>query len=176
MRSVIKGKRVKLRKLQMKDAVDIFEYAKDYAVSRYTQNMPYPYERKDAVWWVNDSAKNLKNKKRYTYGIEYGRKIIGSITLTPKPGDIAEMGYSIGKSYWGKGITTEAANLVLREGFKTLKINKIYATHHPKNPASGRVMQKIGMKYEGLLREHAKAKGKYWDLVHYGILRREFKG
>ena len=170
------GDRIILRKLRMSDADDIYEYCKDQAVSRYTQHMPYPYKRKYAAQFIKDCAKKWKQKEAYTYGIEYNGKIIGSVGITIKPGNIAEMGYSLNKSYWRQGLTTEAAKLLLREAFKKLKLHKIYATHHPENPASGKVMKKIGMKYEGLLREHVFAKGKYLDLVQYGILRREYKG
>jgi len=172
----ITGGRIILRTLRMSDAEDIYEYCKDREVSRYTQNMPYPYKRKYAAEFIKICEKNWKQKTGYTYGIEYNGKIIGNVGLAIKPGKIAEMGYSLSREYWGKGIMTEASKLMLREAFKRLKLHKIYATHHPKNPASGKVMQKTGMKYEGLLREHSFAKGKYWDLVQYGILRREYRG
>ena len=169
------GERVILRRLRMSDADAITEYCKDLMLSRYTQNIPYPYKKKDAVWFVNHCAKEWKNKTGFVYAIEFQKKPIGVISLYPRGSDSAEMGYWVGRPYWGQGVTTEAAKLVLKEGFNLLKLHKIYATHHPKNPASGKVMQKIGMKYEGLLREHVKAKGKYWDLCYYGILRKEFR-
>ena len=170
------GERIILRKLTMSDAKDIYEYCKDRKVSQYTQHMPYPYKRKYAGEFIKICEKNWKQKTGYTYGIEYSGKIIGNVGITIKPGKIAEMGYSLSREYWGQGFVTEAAKLLLKEGFKQLKLHKIYATHHPKNSASGKVMQKAGMKYEGLLREHSFAKGKYWDLAQYGILRREFRG
>ena len=171
----IVGERVILRKLRMSDADEIVKYCKDLDVSRYTQHIPHPYKKKHAVWWIKHCEKERTQKKGYTYAMEHDGALIGAISLYPRTEGVAEMGYWLGKPYWGQGFTTEAAKLVLEEAFKSLKLHKIYANHHPKNPASGEVMKKLGMKYEGLLREHVKAKGKYWDLVYYGILRKEFK-
>ena len=158
----------------MSDADKITEYCKDYLVSRWTQNIPYPYARKDAVKFIKDCAEKWK-KDSYTYAIDHEGKLVGMVVLNLRKDNIAEIGYWLGRKYWGQGLTTEAAKLLVQEGFEKLKLHKIYATHHPKNKASGRVMQKLGMKYEGTLREHVKAKGKYWDVAYYGILRSEFK-
>jgi len=176
MRAVIKGKRVTLRKLKPSDADAIQKYCNDPVISRWLMRLPHPYTKKHAVHFIRDGLKNWKKKTQYVYGIIYEGKLVGTIHIKIEEEDRGQIGYSIAKPYWGKGLMSEAAKLIIKEGFKTLKLHKIYATHHPKNPASGRVMQKAGMKYEGLLREHSKAKGKYWDLVHYGILRREYKG
>jgi RimJ/RimL family protein N-acetyltransferase len=102
--------------------------------------------------------------------------VVGTISLNMRNEGVAEIGYWVGIPHWGKGHATEATKLIIKEGFKKLKLHKIYATHHPKNPASGRVVEKAGMKYEGTLREHVKAKGKYWDLAYWSILRREYAG
>lgn len=67
-------------------------------------------------------------------------------------------------------IATEAAGAVLRFAFDDLRLNRVYATHVPRNPASGRVMEKLRMQREGYLRSHAFARGLYEDLILYGIL------
>lgn len=87
---------------------------------------------------------------------------------------IAEIGYWIGLPYWGQGYATEAAHAAIRYGFETLQLHRIYATHLARNPASGRVMQKAGMRYEGRLREHFFKWGVHEDLLYYGILRAEW--
>ena len=63
---------------------------------------------------------------------------------------------------------------MLKYGFEKMNLNRIYACHLGKNPASGKVMEKIGMKYEGLLRKHVKKWGKYEDLLYYGLLKKEY--
>ena len=175
MRAVIKGKRVTLRRPQMKDADVITEYCQDKALHKYTIRIPWPYKRKDAVWWVKDAAERWKTKTGYCYVIMRQGVVVGVIDLRPEKGDKASFGYWIGQPYWGQGFATEATKLLIKEGFKTLKLNKIFATHNPKNPASGKVMEKVGMKYEGLLRDHEKKGKKYVDEVYRSILRREYR-
>ena len=85
----------------------------------------------------------------------------------------AELGYWIGKPYWSKGYCTEAAGALLDYGFKVLELNRIQARHLVSNPASGRVMQKLGMSYEGTLRQVVFLRGSYEDLAGYAILRDE---
>ena len=138
--------------------------------------MPYPYKRKDAAGFIKDCAKKWKKKTDYQYYIKYEGKLIGTVGLHVKQHEQASMGWWIAKPYWGKGFAPEAARLLMREGFKKLKLHRIYATFLAGNKKSTRVMQKLGMKYEGTLREHAKTRaGKYVDDIYYGILRREFK-
>lgn len=175
MRAVIKGKRVTLRKLRMSDADKITEYCKDPSISRWTASIPYPYKRKHAIEYIRKSKEKWSKKETYNFTVEEKGTMVGSIGLMIKSEGVAELGYWIGKPHRGQGFATEASKLLLKEGFKTLKLHKIYAHHIKENPASGRVMQKIGMKKEGMMREHIKKQGKYRDLIQYGILRREFK-
>ena len=94
----------------------------------------------------------------------------------------AELGYWVAMSCWGKGYATEAAAALLEYGFSVFGLNRISAHHLKRNPASGRVMQKIGMTYEGVKRQaEAKrtkngfAKDQYDDLVFYGLLKKDWK-
>ncbi len=175
MRSVIKGKRVILRRPQMKDADTIAEYCADRQVSRWVTSMPSNYKRKDAVWFIKDTAKKWKDKIDYNYGIYCDGKLAGMVGLHVKKDDKAELGYWLGRPYWGKGLVPEAAKLLLREAFKQLKLNKIYARYLEGNEKSKRVMEKIGMKYEAWLRDDANKGKKYYDVGQYCILKREFK-
>ncbi|MEK3990379.1 MULTISPECIES: GNAT family N-acetyltransferase [Robertmurraya] len=85
-----------------------------------------------------------------------------------------ELAYWVGKPYWGQGYGTEAAKALLRYGFEVLQLNRIYAQSFTTNPGSWRIMEKIGLKYEGTLRQHASRFGEYYDLAQYGILKEEF--
>jgi [ribosomal protein S5]-alanine N-acetyltransferase len=87
----------------------------------------------------------------------------------------AEIGYWIGVPYWGNGYATEAARALLHYGFDQLKLNRIYASHFSNNPASGRIMAKLGMKPEGCLRGHLLKWGEYLDLVIYGMTKEDLK-
>ncbi|HSL71791.1 MAG TPA: GNAT family protein, partial [Longimicrobiales bacterium] len=87
----------------------------------------------------------------------------------------AELGYWIGVPYWSQGYCTEAARAVLRFGFEALELNRIHASYLARNPASGRVMQKLGMQYEGQLRQHVRKWDVFEDIVTYAILQSEFR-
>lgn len=169
--------RLVLQPFTLNDAPDVQKLAGDPAIADTTLNIPHPYADGMAEAWIQSQADAFTKKGNITYAItlhEDGR-LIGAIGLTQdQRHKRAEMGYWIGKPYWGQGYATEAATALLTYGFETLQLNKIYATHFKRNPASGRVMQKIGMSYEGLMRQHARNGERYEDLLYYGILRSDF--
>jgi RimJ/RimL family protein N-acetyltransferase len=101
-------------------------------------------------------------------------RLCGGVGLHPEtPHHHAELGYWIGVPYWGNGYATEAAKAVVRYGFEHLKLNRIFAHHFKHNPASGKVLRKIGMKHEGCMRQHVLKWGQFVDLELYSILRQE---
>src|SRR5690606_34305364 len=103
------------------------------------------------------------------------RDVVGATGLTlDAEHDRAELGYWIGVQHWGRGYATEAAAALVAYGFEHLGLNRIYATHLLRNPMSGRVMEKIGMREEGVLRQYVKKWGEYEDIVVRSILRSEF--
>ena len=83
----------------------------------------------------------------------------------------AEVGYSLARNCWGQGIMTEALGAVLDYAFDVLRLNRVEAIHETDNPASGAVMRKCGMKYEGQMRQKLYNKGRYVDVEMYAILR-----
>ena len=85
-----------------------------------------------------------------------------------------ELGYWLGVPFWNQGYCTEAALAVVQYGFEVLRLHRIYASHMIRNPASGRIMQKIGMTYEGCQRQHVQKWGVFEDLATYGILQSEY--
>lgn len=104
-----------------------------------------------------------------------GGDLVGAIGLEAKPDHgRAEIGYWVGVPYWNRGYVTEAARAVLGFGFESLGLHRIFAMHFTRNPASGRVMQKLGMKHEGTLREHEKKWDVFVDCEVYGILHSEW--
>jgi len=86
-----------------------------------------------------------------------------------------EVGYSLAKWVWGKGLATEALRAVIDHTFDTMDVNRIEAQHETDNPASGRVMEKCGMMKEGVLRQRLFNKGRYTDVALYSILRQDKK-
>lgn len=81
-----------------------------------------------------------------------------------------EVGYSLSRSYWGKGLMTEALSAVLSFAFTDMKVHRVWAVHETSNPASGRVMQKCGMQFEGIERGAVWNKGRYTDVARYAVL------
>ncbi|MBQ7283706.1 MAG: GNAT family N-acetyltransferase, partial [Oscillospiraceae bacterium] len=85
-----------------------------------------------------------------------------------------EIGYCIGRKWWGKGLVAEAFSDLIRFFFEEVGAEKVCARHDVDNPASGRVMQKCGLKFEGVIRRELLVKEKPRDLAHYSILKDEY--
>lgn len=170
--------RLILRPLTLADAKRVQQLAGAYEIADTTGHMPHPYQDGMAEEWIKGHASEFEHGEGVTFGIQLREtgELVGAIGLTIQyHNDRAEMGYWIGVPYWNRGYTTEAARAVLQYAFEELKLNRVYASHFPRNPASGRVMQKAGMKYEGTLRAHFVRWGKSEDLVYYGILKNEWQ-
>ena len=166
--------RLLLRPFLPSDAQDVQRLAGDWSIADTTLNVPHPYEDGMAERWISTHQLNSDSGELAVFAIvtKAGNDLVGAISLElDQPFDRGRLGYWIGKPYWGLGYCTEAADRVLCFGFSELGLNRIHSAHLKRNPASGRVMQKIGMREEGVARQHVKKWGKFEDLVFYGILR-----
>lgn len=167
---IIETERLILSKLEDKDIPFIVEYLQHRIYSDLTSNIPYPYTESDARFWLRMSKDAFENNTGYTFGIRNKEgHIIGAIGLHDREDDKAELGYWLGIPYWNKGYVTEAAKAIVDFGFNELGFHKIFATHFIHNPASGRIMEKIGMEQEAVLIQEIKKDGEYFDLVRYSI-------
>jgi RimJ/RimL family protein N-acetyltransferase len=131
-----------------------------------------------AAQWIAAQRHRYKKGLAVTFAIVPSRASlpIGVIGLgLTREHSRAELGYWIGKPYWNRGYATEAARAVLRYGFEVLGLNRVWAHHFARNPASGRVLEKIGMKCEGTRRQHVLKWGVFEDIVEHSILRSEFR-
>ena len=101
---------------------------------------------------------------------------IGSISVVHRDDhvEMVQIGYCIGKAWWGNGITSEALNALIHFFFNKVKVNRIEARHDPRNPNSGKVMLKCGMKYEGTMRESDRNNQGICDASMYAILVKDF--
>jgi ribosomal-protein-alanine N-acetyltransferase len=166
--------RLLLRPFALADAPIVQQLAGDEAIASTTGTIPHPYEDGMAEEWIRTHPKAFEEGKGVIFAITLceDKTLIGAIGLTiERDHERAELGYWIGKPYWGNGYCTEAARAVLNYGFAELGLNRIYATHFSRNPASGRVMEKIGMACEGCQRQHFRKWGTFEDLKVYAILR-----
>lgn len=174
----IETDRLILRQPASADIPVIVKLANDSDIADGTLNMPYPYFEKNAISWLNMSYQGFDNGDQFVFAIELkesGQFIGGTGFTVTQCFDRAEIGYWIGKPYWNKGYCSEALSAVIKFGFNDLKLNKFLATYFPHNPASGRVMEKCGMKKEGEFLQHAKKGDRYFDIVQYRLTRNEFE-
>ncbi len=170
--------RLILRPFTLCDAPDVQRLAGAFAVADTTGNIPHPYPDGAAEHWIATHQPQYEAGTSAIFAItlRMSGQLIGAIGLSiNRHHDSAELGYWLGTPYWGQGYCTEAGRVVLANGFGTLALNRIHACHLPRNPASGRVMEKLGMRYEGIARQSVKKDGRYEDRVNYGILREEWR-
>lgn len=85
-----------------------------------------------------------------------------------------ELAYELGRAYWGRGYMTEAVRAVLDFFFREAGFFRVHCYHADKNPASGRVMEKCGMRYEGTMSKACLCNGGRFDQVNYALLREEY--
>ncbi len=173
----LQSDRLILRRMQVGDAEDMYEYARREDVTRHLTWDPHP---------------NLSYTKEYLAYVEThykagdffdwaiierdSERMIGTCGFTRFhcETDCAEIGYVINPMYWRQGIATEAVGAVIRFGFQKLELNRIEAKFMEDNIASRRVMEKNGMKFEGILRQSMYIKGAYRNVGVCSILRQEF--
>lgn len=122
--------------------------------------------------WIGGHESAFQQGSRMVFAITLkSGELVGAIGMSiNEKHRRGEPGYWIGKAFWNNGYCTEAVQEVVRYGFEELGLNRIEARHMTKNPASGRVMAKAGMKLEGTLRQHVLRWDSFEDLVIYGIL------
>lgn len=174
---VVETKRLLLRPFGLGDVDDVFAYARDPEWSRYLRALPRPYEREHAEQFI---ARQLLSDRvtHPSWAITLEGTVIGGVNLRFNfEHRSAEMGYSVARSHWKKGICTEAARAVIDAAFSTHEeLNRVHARADADNLGSQRVMEKIGMVKEGVLRLNRVERGEAFDEAWFAILRREWEG
>ncbi|HMO14983.1 MAG TPA: GNAT family N-acetyltransferase [Pirellulaceae bacterium] len=184
------SEKILLRPFRAADARPLFELINDRQIAEFTRTIPYPYPEPLALEWIGKHDELWTKGKSAIFAIcdlcaDHEPKQRDTGATSPNEGPLvgavgleidvenenAELGYWIGRPYWNRGLCTLAAELIVDFGFQTLGLHKIYAHHVLRNPASGRVLQKLGMHQEGILREHVKKWGRFEDIVVYGLVR-----
>lgn len=169
--------RLLLRSLTLEDAQDVQHLAGERDIALMVCRIPHPYEDGMAEEWIRACADAYKKDEAINFAItlKTDKNLIGTIGLElEQENERAELGYWVGKPYWNHGYATEAARAVVAYSFEVLKLNRIYAYHFTRNPASGRVLEKIGMHYEGCRRQHTKKWDNFEDSSGYGMLKTDY--
>ncbi len=174
---ILNTERLLLRPFKLEDASEVQRLAGERDIAANTAVIPHPYEDGMAEEWIFSHSKGYEEGTALNLAITQKDNdtsqetlLIGaigiSIDLTEK---IGELGFWIGKPYWNKGYCTEAAKEVLMYSFNDIGLKSIHAFHFGRNPASGRVLQKIGMQYEDSFPNAIEKWGKKEDLIKYNI-------
>jgi len=162
---------IKLRKLKLSDA-DIFASLANNKNIWLTMRdiFPHPYSKDDAKNFINE------NKTSNIFAITFNDEIVDAIglhRLTDLNRFTVELGYWIGEPYWNKGIASKAVQLIIDFGFKTLDINRIYASTIESNLASSRVLEKNNFIFEGVSKKSAFKNNKFLDEYRFALLKNE---
>lgn len=171
--------RLILRPFKIEDAEEVFNnWASDDEVTKYLTWPTYSsveMSRSYMEFCIN--GYNEKNVYQWGMELKNSHELIGNISVVKIIDEIdsVELGWVIGRKWWGNGYTAEAAERLLEFFFTEVSVNRICAGHDIDNPNSGRVMQKIGMKYEGTLRQSGKNNQGIVDVANYSVLREEWK-
>jgi [ribosomal protein S5]-alanine N-acetyltransferase len=172
-------KRLTLRPLVLEDAWDVERLAGTREIADTTLNIPHPYPVGAATRWIETHAPAWAAGTGVTYAIveTSNGKLAGVVSLMQihREHRRAELGYWIAVDRWNKGFATEASASILDFGFQSLGLHRIESTHFVRNPASGKVMQKLGMTQEGIARDSVVKWDHFESLVRYAILEPEWK-
>jgi len=174
----LRTERLVLRPFALSDAPDVQRMAGAIEIASPTINIPHPYEDGMAALWISSHRGAFERGESVPLAVTLSADgtLIGAISLSLHQNhERAELGYWIGVPYWGQGYCTEAARAMMSYGFDVLGLHRVHSSHFAGNPASGRVMQKLGMTREGCLRHHVRKWGAFEDLVCFGLLREEWE-
>jgi len=175
--AILRTDRLVLRPLQQDDAPIVQKLAGEKDVASTTRLIPHPYPPGAAEQWIGTLPEQYERAEAITWGVAMqAGPLLGTIRLVLCASDNnAELGYWIGKPFWNNGYCTEAARAVIAYGFDVLGLERIFANYFARNPASARVLIKLGLQQEGLLRRHRRKFGRYEDLIVCGLLKSEYQ-
>ena len=172
LQETIRTERLILRPFTLTDAPRVKALAGDQRIYETTLCIPYPYEDGMAESWISTHQRCFYEGHGVVFAICLSSGfLIGAASLS-RAGlyNRAELGYWIGVGYWNNGYCTEAARAIVGYGFETLGFHKISGRHIAGNHASGRVLEKIGMVLEGVLRDDVVKDDKYVTVKLYGMV------
>jgi RimJ/RimL family protein N-acetyltransferase len=170
--------RLLLRPWRPDEGARVEELAGAWEIADTTARIPHPYPAGGGSVWIGTRGDVWSSGAGAVFAIALAEtdEPMGTISLEVNQGhESAELGYFIGVPYWNRGYTTEAARGLIDYGFEQMGLNRIVAFHMTRNPASGRVMEKAGMTFEGVLRQAIRRWDVYEDMAIRSILRSEWE-
>jgi ribosomal-protein-alanine N-acetyltransferase len=171
-------RRLALRPFAPADGPEVERLAGAWEIADTTLQIPHPYPKGGGAAWIATHGARWIEGAGLTLAIALRESpvvLLGAISLDiSREHARGELGYWIAATEWGHGHATEAASAVIDFGFSELKLHRIQARHFTRNPASGRVMQKLGMSFEGVNRAAYLRWERFEDVAVYGILAHEW--
>lgn len=177
MQPLLTTERLILRPFRPSDAQRVQELAGKREVADTTLTIPHPYPDGAAEAWIAKHAAEWRDGKSAVYAVteEAGGALVGAIGLSiDRQHANAELGYWIAPEAWNRGYATEAGAAILSLAFERLGLQRVDARHFLRNESSGRVMQKLGMKLEGIHRQSLKKWDVFEDAARYAIVREDW--
>jgi ribosomal-protein-alanine N-acetyltransferase len=144
MSKPIKTRRLVLRELMDSDVPELARLAGDWDVARMTARIPYPYSEALAREWMTTLEPG-----EFVRVVEFQGTLVGAVGYVPNADGSAEIGYWIGRPWWGRGFATEAATALVRYCFTTAGFKRLTCCHFEDNPASARIIRKLGFRESG---------------------------
>jgi [ribosomal protein S5]-alanine N-acetyltransferase len=177
---MIRTERLILRDFVATDWEEVLQYQND---PRYLQFSPWRERSPEAVLefvarFLSWQVESPRSRFQLCICLAEGDKVIGNVGIRKPDPDagVAELGFELVPEYWGNGYGTEAAARMLRFAFDELKVHRVSAHCIAENTASARVLERIGMRWEGTLRESEFFKGRWWDVRLFGALQEDWRG
>jgi RimJ/RimL family protein N-acetyltransferase len=173
--------RLTLRELTMDDYPDLLAYERD---PRYQRFYPESWtDRSDTQvrefvqMQIDDRAETPRRKFQLAITLPDDGRLIGNCGIRRKDSNEfeADIGYELNPEHWGHGYATEAARAMVAFGFDELRLHRVSATGIADNVGSARVLEKAGLRREGVLRENEYFRGRWWDTFVYGVIEDEWR-
>jgi RimJ/RimL family protein N-acetyltransferase len=174
----LSNNRLSLREFTKEDWIHVHQYASLETVCQYQPWGPNTEkETQEFVDQIIDSITNIP-RERYAFAISYTdeNKMIGTVELNIRDfhNRCGEISYILHPDYWGMGIAKDAARLIMEFGFNQCNLHRIYATCDPRNIASAKLLEKVGMTFEGRIRDDLLIRDGWRDSMVFGILKHEW--
>ncbi len=172
--------RLLLREFVTGDWPAVLAYQRDLRYLRYYQwtDRTAGDAQRFVQMFIEHQTEQPRRKFQLAVVLKSSGQLIGNCGIRRTSADAreADIGYELAPDHWGHGYATEAARAIVRFGFEELKVHRIWAWCIADNAASSHVLEKIGLKLEGRLREKEHFKGRWWDTLMYAILENEWRG
>ena len=153
----VRTERLLLRPGWSQDAPALFRAIGDERIVRNLATAPWPYRPEDAEAWLATERGPCEPSLLVFRRTDSAPELIGAVGFGRKPGGEIDFGYWIGRYHWGRGYATEAGRAVLKAARHSLRLKRLHAGHFLDNPASGRVLAKLGFRPTGRIVPHYSA-------------------